>query len=71
MDANEWIARFAEKLGVDVPEPAVIEELLALAGDAAHSSERLAAPIACYLVGRAGVEATAAHRLATEIGESQ
>ncbi len=67
MDGNEWIARFAERLGVEVPEPAVIEELLALAGDAAHSSERLAAPIACYLVGRAGLDATSARALAAAI----
>ena len=67
MDANEWIARFAERLGVDVPEPKVVEELLALAGDAAHSSERLAAPIACYLVGRAGTSAESARALAAEI----
>ena len=69
MDGNEWIARFAERLGVGVPEPAVVEELLALAGDAAHGSERLAAPIACYLVGRAGVDATAARGLAAGITE--
>ena len=72
MDGNEWIARFSERLGVEVPEPAVIDELLALAGDAAHSSERIAAPIACYLVGRAGVDATAARALAAGIaGQSE
>jgi hypothetical protein len=67
MDGNAWIARFAERLGVEVPDPTVVDELLALAGDAAHSSERLAAPIACYLVGRAGVDPTSARRLAAEI----
>jgi hypothetical protein len=68
MDGNAWIARFAERLGVEAPDPAVVDELLALAGDAAHASERLAAPIACYLVGRAGVDTTSARRLAAEIG---
>ena len=67
MDGNAWIDRFAERLGVEAPDPAVVDELLALAGDAAHASERLAAPIACYLVGRAGVDATSARRLAAEI----
>ena len=71
MEANEWIARFAERLGVDVPEPKVVEELLALASHAAHSSERLAAPLACYLVGRAGIDAAAARGLALSIEQGE
>jgi hypothetical protein len=67
MDGNAWIVRFAERLGVDVPDPTLIDELLALAADAAHASERIAAPIACYLVGIAGIDAAAARRLAAEI----
>jgi hypothetical protein len=67
MDGHTWIARFAERLGVEPPDAALVEELLALAGDAAHASERIAAPIACYLVGRAGADATAARGLAAEI----
>jgi Domain of unknown function (DUF6457) len=67
MDGNEWIVRFAERLGVEAPDPALIEELLDLAGDAAHSSERLAAPIACYLVGKAGIDAASARALAAGI----
>ena len=51
----EWIAAFAERLGVEPPDEATIEALLDLAGVAAHASERIAAPIACYRVGRAGV----------------
>jgi Domain of unknown function (DUF6457) len=68
MEANEWIARFCEQLGVDPPDAAMVDELLALAGDAAHASERTAAPIACYLVGKVGIEPTAARALAAEIG---
>jgi hypothetical protein len=68
MDGHAWIARFAEQLGVEAPDAALVDELLALAGDAAHASERIAAPIACYLVGRAGVAPAAARSLATEIG---
>jgi hypothetical protein len=67
MDGNAWIGRFAEQLGIEAPDPALVEELLALAGDAAHGSERTAAPIACYLVGLAGIDPTAARRLAAEI----
>ena len=51
----EWVAAFARQLGVDPPDPGAVDALLELAGVAAHASERLAAPIACYLVGRAGV----------------
>ena len=67
MDGNAWIIGFAERLGVEAPDPALVEELLALAGDAAHASERIAAPIACYLVGIAGIDAPAARRLAAEV----
>ena len=52
---REWIAAFAERLGVEAPDEATIEALLDLAGVAAHASERIAAPIACYLIGRAGI----------------
>ena len=63
-DGRRWIAQFAARLGVDPPDDATIDELLALAGTAAHASERIAAPIACYLVGRAGVDVGAAHDIA-------
>lgn len=53
---REWVASFAETLGVDAPDDATVDALLALAGVAAHASERIAAPIACYLVGLAGAD---------------
>jgi hypothetical protein len=53
--AHEWIASFAEALGVEPLDEATIDTLLELAGVAAHASERIAAPVACYLVGLAGV----------------
>ena len=58
----EWIAAFAERLGVEPPDEATVDALLDLAGVAAHSSERVAAPIACYLVGRAGIGVEEARR---------
>jgi len=64
MTATEWIAELAAKLGIDPPDQATVEELLALAGDAAHASERVAAPIACFLVGRAGIDPAAARQIA-------
>ena len=67
MTGHEWIAAFAAKLGVDAPDDATIETLLDLAGVAAHASERIAAPIACYLVGRAGLDPSAALAQAGEV----
>jgi Domain of unknown function (DUF6457) len=49
---DEWIARFAERAGVPAPSAAEIEALLDLAAVAAHSSERTAAPLACWVAGR-------------------
>jgi hypothetical protein len=64
MTRDEWISAFASKLGVEPPDAATVDTLLALAGTAAHASERTAAPIACYLVGVAGTDPTDASRLA-------
>lgn len=70
MNADEWIAAFADRLGVTPPDAATVDSLLALAGTAAHASERTAAPIACYLVGRAGMAADEAGRVAEEVTPS-
>jgi hypothetical protein len=67
MHGNVWIARFADELGLEAPDAGLMEELLALAGDAAHASERIAAPIACYIVGRAGVDVATARRAAATV----
>jgi hypothetical protein len=56
MTAREWIEAFAAAIGADAPDEATVEQLLALAGAAAHASERTAAPIACWLAGRAGLD---------------
>lgn len=67
MDPTEWIAAFAARLGVDPPDEATVATLLDLAGVAAHASQRTAAPIACWLIGRAGLDADAGLVLAREI----
>jgi hypothetical protein len=64
MTGREWIDAFAARLGVPTPDDAMVEQLLALAAVAAHDSERLAAPLACYLVGKAGLDPADAARLA-------
>lgn len=70
MTGREWIHAFAETLDVDPPDEATIEALLELAATAAHASERLAAPLACWLVGCAGVEPAAALADAQRVGRS-
>jgi Domain of unknown function (DUF6457) len=67
MTRDEWITAFASQLGVDPPDAATVDTLLALAGTAAHASERTAAPIACYLVGLAGAVPADASRLADAV----
>ena len=54
MTAEEWIRTFAEEIGCDPPDRERMDEILRLAGVAAHSSERIAAPIACWLAGTTG-----------------
>jgi Domain of unknown function (DUF6457) len=67
MTRDEWITAFAADLGVDPPDAETVDTLLALAGTAAHASERTAAPIACYLVGLAGASPPDAARSADAI----
>jgi Domain of unknown function (DUF6457) len=68
MTAQEWIDAFAVVLRTEAPDAATVEQLLALAGAAAHASERTAAPIACWLVGRAGVDPAVALEQAQLVG---
>jgi hypothetical protein len=53
--AYEWVARFAEELGTTAPDHAEFNALLGLSSIAAHSSERKAAPVSCWIAARAGV----------------
>ncbi len=68
MTGQEWIAAFAARLDVAPPDDETIEALLGIAGVAAHASERTAAPIACFLIGRAGVDPSVAAAAAAAIG---
>lgn len=54
MDASEWIGAFAGELGQEPPSEQQIGQILKLAAVAAHSSERIAAPVATYLAGVTG-----------------
>ena len=66
MTAKEWLAGFATTLGVEPPSGDQIRDLLNLAGEAAHASERIAAPVACWLVARAGLAPAEALKLLEE-----
>ena len=70
MDATSWIAAYAERLGVDAPSQDEFEAILALAAEAAHSSERVAAPVACWVAATAGVSLTDALVAAQGIEEA-
>jgi len=65
--AIEWVASYASLLGAQPPIPAEAEALLELAAVAAHSSERIAAPLACWLAGRAGLSPAAALESARQV----
>jgi hypothetical protein len=67
MNATDWLAAYADKLGVDAPTKEELTAVLDLAGVAAHSSERIAAPVACWLAAKAGVDLPEAMRLAREL----
>jgi hypothetical protein len=67
MNAREWLAAYAEKLGTDPPSTEEFKALLDLAGEAAHSSERVAAPVACWVAAKAGVAPDEALRIAKEL----
>jgi hypothetical protein len=68
MDAPDWLAAYADKLGMPAPTQDELTAVLDLAGEAAHSSERIAAPVACWLAAKAGVGLEEAMRLAQEVG---
>ena len=67
MNAKEWLAAFAEKLGTEPPSTEEFTQLLDLAGEAAHSSERVAAPVACWVTAKAGVSPAEALKIAKTV----
>jgi hypothetical protein len=54
MNAKEWIEAYAAQLGTKPPTSAEFTAILDLAAEAAHASERVAAPVACWVSARAG-----------------
>jgi len=62
MRRDEWLAEFCRRIGAEPPSKEEAAALLDLAAIAAHSSERTAAPLACWVAGGSG-------RPASELGE--
>lgn len=69
-DARTWIDRYAAALGVGPLSQAEVDALLDLAGTAAHSSERMAAPLSCWLAGSAGLTPAEALATARDLADS-
>ena len=70
MNARDWLTAYAEKLGTTPPTAEEFKAILDVAAEAAHASERVAAPAACWVAARAGVDLDEALRVARELGES-
>jgi hypothetical protein len=68
MNAREWIDTFAAELGAEAPTNDEVKALLDLAAVAAHSSERIAAPIACWIGGRTGASIDELRAAAERVG---
>ena len=68
MNAREWIDAFAAELGADPPADDEVEAVLDLAAVAAHSSERIAAPVACWIGGRVGASLEELQAAAERVG---
>jgi hypothetical protein len=73
MNAMEWNNAYAQRLGVDPPSAEEFSAILELAAEAAHASERVAAPVACWIAAKAGRSLEESVALAREIprGDAQ
>lgn len=69
VEATLWCQQLAAVLGTEAPSEAETAALLSLASVAANASERLAAPLSCWLVGRSGCSPDQALGLARELLE--
>jgi hypothetical protein len=67
MNARQWLAAYAQRLGVEAPTADELKAVLDLAGVAAHASERIAAPVACWLAAKAGVGLDEAMTIARQV----
>jgi hypothetical protein len=69
VNAEQWIAAYAAELGIEPPTAEEFATLLELAAVAAHSSERVAAPVACWASAVAGLTPDEALAVARRVGD--
>ena len=70
MTPEEWVRTFAEAAGAEAPTQEQMDEILRLAAVAAHSSERIAAPIACWIAGTTGRPVAELREVAEAVGRA-
>jgi hypothetical protein len=68
MTREQWVRAFCAELGVDAPTAEEEAQLLELASIAAHSSQRPAAPLACWAAGKTGRSPGELRDIARRIG---
>jgi Domain of unknown function (DUF6457) len=66
--AEDWVAEFAELVGIERPDRARMGAILKLAATAAHASERTAAPMACFIAGASGRPLDELNEIAERVG---
>ncbi len=71
MTPQALLAALGERLDTEPPSDDERETLLAMAGVAAHASERWAAPLACWMAGRAGMAPDQAAALVRDITQGE
>jgi hypothetical protein len=71
MNAKDWAAAYAERLGIEPPTGDEFKAILDLAAEAAHASERIAAPVACWLSAKAGRPLDESLALAKELSSPE
>jgi hypothetical protein len=71
MNAKDWIAAYAEQLGTEPPTADELKAVLDLAAEAAHASERIAAPVACWLSAKSGRSLEESLALAQEVAPTK
>ncbi|HTT59495.1 MAG TPA: DUF6457 domain-containing protein [Acidimicrobiales bacterium] len=68
-DVRTWLQEFAGASGGHPLDEVECETILALAGVAAHSSERTAAPLTCWVAARAGLSPSEALAVARSLAD--
>ncbi len=70
LDPHQWVRTLATALDVPTPTQAEVDDLLALAGSAAHAAERWVAPVSTWLVSQAGLTPADARALVERLADA-